>query len=231
MLPIVTISLNDTEYQRLREKALQLGYATITEFIIDIIEKYLESDLSKSIGTETPSSIIDMNEMKKELNSLLRKLQDLINPYTSKIDELSRKTSELSEKLETIESLVKNIQSGEKALEKREKKVEYKKTALDYLRVDGYVLQKDLKWLRKPDAFFAKLKREGAIVIEGDNGFIAIDRNFYQELTKELESIKTPDPKETIQKISSKARKLLQVLLDEGLLIYDSNSKSWKLTF
>lgn len=226
-MPIITISLSDSEYQKLREKALQLGYSTLTEFIIDIIDKYMETEITKPSELSTQQAQLDISEIKKEINNLLRKIQDLINPYTSKIDELSRKTAELAEKLETLETLVKASQVVERT--KVEKVIEKRKTALDYLKVDGYVLQKDLKWLRKPDAFFAKLKREGAIVIEGEKGYIAIDRDFYEALVRELEKVKTHDAKEAVQKISPKARKLFEVLLNEGFVIYDSNTKSWKL--
>jgi outer membrane murein-binding lipoprotein Lpp len=227
-LPIITISLSDSEYQKLKEKALQSGYSTVTEFIIDIIDRYMEEEAPKPSEQAPQQAQPDLSEIRKEINNMLRKIQDLINPYTSKIDELSRKTAELAEKIEALENIVKAIQTGEKVAPP-EGIAEKRKTALDYLKIDGYVLQKDLKWLRKPEAFFAKLKREGAIVVEGEKGYIAIDREFYEGLVKELEKIKTNDAKEAIQKISPKARKLFEVLLNEGLVIYDSNTKSWKL--
>lgn len=201
----------------------------MTEYIIDIIRKYMEEGAIRAPEKPTEAAPVDISEIKREINSALRKIQDMINPYTSKIDDLTRKTAEMTEKIEYLESLIRDMQQ-KGAEEVPERKVERRKTALDYLKVDGYVLQKDLKWLRKPEAFFAKLKREGAIVVEGEKGYIAIDREFYEELVRELQSLKTADAKEALQKISPKARKLLEALLNEGLVIYDSNTKSWKLT-
>jgi len=226
-VPIITISLSDDDYQKLKEKASALGYSTVTELIIDAINAFIE-ERESGLKASAPA---DAELIKKEIGSLLRKIQDTINPYTSKIDELARKAAEILERLDSLEKTVA-AQFERPAAERRPAaEAREKKTALDYLKVDGYVLQSDLKWLKKPEAFFAKLKREGAIVIEGDRGYIAIDSEFYREFSRVVESVRAADLSEAVKSMPAKYRRLFQALADEGLVIYDSNSKSWKITF
>lgn len=239
MLPVVAITIGDQDFQRLKETAQQAGFSSVSEFILHVLERYLEElrtgqrqavQAPPPVREPAPAAGPALSEeaLRRELGTLLRRIQDTINPYTSKVDELSRRVSELYERIERIEGLLRTATAQRAAEEARP--VERRRTAMDYLKQDGFVLQKELKWLKKPEAFFSKLRKEGAVVVEGLSGFIAIDKDFYGELVNALGKVDTPNVNEALSRLSPRLRRLFQVLVDEGFVIYDHNARAWKAT-
>jgi len=74
------------------------------------------------------------------------------------------------------------------------------KTAMDILRERKIVIETELSRIRNRDAFFNKLRSEGAVVLETAKGRIAILSEFWQEFREKLASI-TTNSEDKIKKI------------------------------
>jgi|SRR5579875_1304037 len=113
--------------------------------------------------------------------------------------------------------------------ETNDKKV--KKTAIDIVKERGFLVESKMN-LRNADAFFSKLERGGAKIIETDNdGRIAIDNNFYEKFLKELDKADYTDEKkvvETLNKADKRFVELFKMLRNNAILYFDANERKWK---
>jgi len=113
--------------------------------------------------------------------------------------------------------------------ETNDKKV--KKTAIDIIKERGFLVESKMN-LRNADAFFSKLERGGAKIIETDNdGRIAIDSNFYEKFLKELDKVDYTDEKkvvETLNKADKRFVELFKILRNNAILYFDANERKWK---
>ncbi len=227
-MPIVTIRLSDEEYKVLRKKAMEKGVSSIADYIKMVAEKEASSE-SRGLGLKSQSSI-------------LRVIQDMINPYTSKIDRIAVNIADLIERVESIEDRIARLEASIDELKERisELKIQQPTTtvrvrrarpsAIERLRDEGYVMQEDLKWLSNPRAFFEKLRREGAVVIEAGGRYIAVDPEFWREFEKSVSELATEDPGEACGLLGSKKCRLFKALVDAGYIFYDRIAGRWVIS-
>ena len=106
-----------------------------------------------------------------------------------------------------------------------------KKTAIDIIRERGFLVESKMN-LRNADAFFSKLEREGAKIIETDNdGRVVIDNNFYENFMKELGKIEYADEKKIIEilnKTDKRFAEIFKILRSNAVIYFDVNEKKWK---
>lgn len=230
-MKIISIKLTDEEYKELEEKARQEGYVLLSEYVRSVL-----------FGRQTPIQNqinVDVNNpeiVNQIVTKLERKIMDYINPFTAQIEEIKRKIADLTEKIEELESSKKSAEKIEKSEEKKQIKVEVKKeqpqlkkTAIERLQEEGIFFESELKALRDPTAFFNKLEREGAKIMYLESERIAMSQDFYNKFIEDISSIDTSDPEEAASKLEPKEAKLFRKLAKEALVIYDANSKGWKL--
>ncbi|BCU70392.1 plasmid mobilization protein [Stygiolobus caldivivus] len=234
-MKVIQIKLTDEEYRQLEDKARQEGYVLLSEYVRSVL-------LGRQTTVSNPISI-DINNadvINQITNKLERKIIDYINPFTSQIEELKRKIAELTEKIEELESNNKSIEkteekrttAGSRILEtKREQQPQQpKKRSIERLQEEGIVFESELKSLRDPSAFFAKLEREGAKIIYLETERIAMSQDFYNKFLEDISTLNTSDLEEAASKLDPKEAKLFRKLAREAFVIYDANSKGWRLT-
>ena len=222
-MPIVTIRLSDEEYKVLRKKALEKGVSSIADYIKIVAEKEASRE-PRSTGLKSQSNLI-------------RAIQDMINPFTSKIDRIAVNLAELIERIENIEDRLAKLESSLDELKERISEIKAQPTttrtrrtrpsAIERLRGEGYVMQEDLRWLSNPRAFFEKLRREGAVVIEAGGRYIAVDPEFWREFEKSISELETEDPGEACGVLGSKKCRLFKALVDAGYIFYDRVAGRW----
>lgn len=103
-----------------------------------------------------------------------------------------------------------------------------KKTAIEILTEQGVIFESEVK-LRDPDAFFNKLEREGAMIINTEKERIALSREFFEEFQNKIKQIHSSDKEETASKLETREAKLFRKLVEEGLAIYNSEIKGWEI--
>ncbi len=213
-MPVITIKLDEKEYRELKEKALNEGFESVAEYIKKLIFQKEEAKMPQSI---------------------LRTVQDMINPFTAKVDELARSYGEIIEKLEKVEEKVERLEeTTSKTLERPYRRTPSRKpsrkTAIDRLREEGAVFQSELSWLNNPKAFFNKLRREGAIVIDDEKEMIAVDPEFWEEFVSEITMIGEENVSLVEKKLGGKKKVLFKKLVDKGIIFYDKLENRWSVS-
>ncbi|MEN3000191.1 MAG: hypothetical protein ABDH61_06440 [Acidilobaceae archaeon] len=218
----IWVELSKEEYEALVERARNEGYASTSEFVKEVLKR--AAARAEARGSEV-KEIAEGVSRRVE-----RTISDLLNPYTGKIDEISRKISELIELLEAErgkEREVKETRETRGAGERRPL------SAIDRLKDQRVVFSEDMRWLKAPEKFFEKLRREGALVIEVGEERIAVDKEFWEQFSKEVGSISVRSVEEASSLIGSflgeGASRLFKKLARGGLLVYDEDSEEWVL--
>lgn len=206
---VVSIKIPEELFSFLSKESQERGIS-IDELVSRIISRYLgeEAYIDEKIAVR-----------------LERKVQDVIMPFTTEIDNMKRQIAQIVEAIDELQSVCKG--SDRRHAEKRDEKRQ-RSTAIDILEEQGVVFEEDLD-LKNPDAFFAKLEREGAKVVRLRSGRIAIHPNFLEEFSNEIEKIDTNDLKKATSKLTTKKAELFLKLVAEGLLYFDENKKKWVL--
>ncbi|AHC51142.1 hypothetical protein SUSAZ_03565 [Sulfolobus acidocaldarius SUSAZ] len=229
----IYIKLSEEEYKQLEERARKEGYVLVSEYIRSIL---LSNESQRTITRAEAS-----NDLINQLMSRLeKKVIDFINPFTAQLEELKKKIAELSERIEELEDkkIEKQDQISNKPLEARQqqskkddKQIQQqspKKTAIEILNEQGVIFESEVK-LRDPDAFFNKLEREGAMIINTQKERIALSREFFEEFQNKVKEIHSSDKEETASKLETREAKLFRKLVEEGLAIYNSEIKGWEI--
>ncbi|MEM4503008.1 MAG: CopG family transcriptional regulator, partial [Ignisphaera sp.] len=155
-------------------------------------------------------------------------------PFTQKVDDLGRKVAELLERLEVVEERLFKLEETIKTVETRREEIKVqeksRKSAIEILKEQKVMFEKDIaNKIRNRDSFFARLEREGAIVIEAKDERIAVEPSFWNSFVNKLKLTKTNNDDELKKIFDPIEFKLLQKLKESALIVYDGTSKSWNL--
>ncbi|HIQ24333.1 MAG TPA: hypothetical protein EYH50_04725 [Pyrodictium delaneyi] len=184
-------------------------------------------------------------DLEKLVTRLERRIQDMVNPWTAKIDSLSSKLAEAIERLESLEERVKSLEEALESQRRREgtitrvqpqqaseRKEHYqrarRRSAIERLREQGVVFEHDVQWLRDRDAFFEKLRREGALILDIGGERVAVDRAFWENFREKVEQLPTANDDEIKLLLTDTQYTLFQRLKEAGLVYFDASKKAWR---
>jgi hypothetical protein len=221
----IKVWLRKEDYELVKALAEKEGYSSVSDFLSELLPSCLRG----------PEEKTDIEALAKRLE---RVIVDLLNPYTAKIDEIYKRLGEI---IELIESISQPQPAKEEILvQPRQKKVERPQprkglSAIERLRSEGVVFQEDMSWLKAPEKFFQKLEREGAIVIDVDGEKVAVDSSLWSSFKEALQQVMVRDPNEAASLIASAVgrpivAKLFKKLVSSGLVYYDEEYGSWRLS-
>ncbi|MEM0366817.1 MAG: hypothetical protein QXJ70_07185 [Acidilobaceae archaeon] len=218
---IIKIELSRGEYEALKAISRREGYNLVSEYVKSVVKKALEERGEKVEG-------LSVKELSEAIGKRIERIvSDLMNPYTGKIDDISRKISDIITILESIS------QEKEKTAKTIVREAKKPITAIERLKSQGVVFSEDVQWMKSPEKFFEKLKKEGAIVLEYGGERIAIDSDLWESFREEVQSISVRDVDEASTLIESSlgesAGKLFRKLAKIGLLLYDEDNGVWVL--
>lgn len=229
-MKIVTLRLDDKVYEELAKRAKDQGFPTISDYIGSLILKHIEEVRPKDVREEAKKGPV----LDRVVALVERKVQDSVNPFTQKVDDLGRKVAEILERLEVVEERLSRLETTVKTVEVKHEEPKAqrkpKKSAIDILREQKIIFEKDIaNRIRDRDSFFARLEREGAIVIEAKDERVAIESSFWNNFVSKLRSTKTNNDEELKKIYSPIELKLLQKLKESALVVYDGTSRGWNL--
>ncbi|MEM1968006.1 MAG: hypothetical protein QXT23_01030 [Acidilobaceae archaeon] len=218
---IIKIELSRGEYEALKAISRREGYNLVSEYVKSVVKKALGERGEKVEG-------LSVKELSEAIGKRIERIvSDLMNPYTGKIDDISRKISDIITILESIS------QEKEKTAKTIVREAKKPITAIERLKSQGVVFSEDVQWMKSPEKFFEKLKKEGAIVLEYGGERIAIDSDLWESFREEVQSISVRDVDEASTLIESSlgesAGKLFRKLAKIGLLLYDEDNGVWVL--
>ena len=234
---VISTVVDEETYKLLKRKAELKGYRLLSDYLRFLIER----DLSEE--EQVPSGILSEleNLLNKKLSRIERTVADLLNPYTGKIDRIITLVTELKEELEqSRETMAQQeptsfTQEARQSSEQKKPLVSYRKeqthpprkTAIERLKEEGAVYESDLGWLKRPDLFFSKLEREGAIVFEAGEERVAVDPEFLNELKSKLREINIPEAESVEKLLRPQEARLFRLLVDSGRAYFDSVEGGW----
>ncbi len=183
----------------------------------------------------------------EDLVRLRRSLEDLLNPVTGKIDSLRsqfatvyeamekiiEKLEELSKKVEQAPTVphpratvpAARVEEGGQAHPRRRRT-----SAIEILKEQKVMYESDIaSKIKNRDAFFERLKRDGAIVLELTDQRVAVDPEYWQEFLKRLEEINTNSEPELEKALGKRGYQLLKALMRSTLAYFDATERKWKL--
>jgi hypothetical protein len=213
---LVKIELTKSEYEALKAIARREGYSLVSEYLRDIIRGVVEGRIGKSVSGG------------EQVDALARRLErvivDILNPYTGKIDEITRRLAELRELLEEARE--------ERVREVVERPVR-RAPAIEKLKEQGVVFQEDVRWMKSPERFFEKLKREGAMVLSIGGERVALDPGFWARFAEEVDKISVGDVEEAASllemSLGEAAGRLFRKMVKAGVAVYDEDQGIWVL--
>lgn len=211
------ITLTKEEYEALKALARGEGYLQVSDYAALL--------LRRAMARREAGQQIDARELSEAISKRLeRTIVDLINPFTGKIDEISRRISEL---VDAIESKEEARAPQERAPERRAQQP----SAMGKLKEQGVVFKEEVSWMKSPERFFEKLKREGAIVVERGDEKIAIDPELWGRFMEEVSKMTAKDVEDAAELVNSylgeRAAKLFKKLVRLGIVVYDEDEQSW----
>jgi len=245
---IIAVKLPEEVYEEVKRRAERLGYALVADYVRDIILRDIgyeaRRDIAEIVREEVKKALsesggagisIDVGEIvNKVMMRVEKKLQDLINPWTAKVDELSTRLAEIVERVEGIEQRLASIEAHQRSLVPSprtqtitERKAR-RKTAIERLRDQGVVFEHEVQWLRDRDAFFERLRREGALIIEVNGERIAVDREFWQQTRSKIEKLSTANDDEIRLLLTRQQYDLFRKLKEAGYIYFDATNHTWK---
>ncbi len=221
----------------------------LIERIGSIVRAVLQEELKGVQGLEDIDRIVARLE---------RRVQDMINPWTGKVDRALQAIAELQERLEALEEEVKKLREAFEEqrerlehVEQREHRVEVvprrhgyqhyphggeegyrrrRRTAIEWLREKGVLFESELTRLRDRDAFFEKLRREGALVIELPGERVAVDRDYWTRFLERLRRVNAVREDEVRAVMDDAMFKLFQKLKEAGLVYFDARTGTWRVS-
>ncbi|MGC8996857.1 MAG: hypothetical protein ACP5J1_03145 [Fervidicoccaceae archaeon] len=233
-MPIVSIKLTEEEFNLLKTKAASKGFESISDYVKNVALSEQRPLSQPTLTTkEIPEREPGVSKEKELVQSIARAVQDIVNPFTAKIDELARSVAELRERIDRLEEAFQKVvtESEERGGERKTMaKPARGGTAIERLSMEGVVFQSELTWLKNPKAFFDKLKREGAIVIELEGEYIAVDPEFWDNFQSKLSAIKERDSAKVAKSLPDKMSTLFRKLLSGGKLAYDPAENAWRIS-
>ena len=216
----------------LEERLTRLEEGELTprlyERILEIVKSVLAESVEKSLKA---SSTIEIREetVNKIVQRIERKVMDIINPFTAKVDNIASKLADLVEKVEVLEERVEKLEEEFKRVrEQAIQKHHHRRSAIDRLKEQGVVFESELRWLRDRDAFFERLRREGAIILDVKGERIAIYPSFWSKFKDKVEKLPTAIDDEIKVLLRDIEYKLFTRLREAGLVYYDASKRAWR---
>ncbi len=236
-LPEVKIALSDDDAKRI------LSYyptKRLDEAVKDILFNALRGE-AKCEALE--KEIADLNLVVSNLKRIVIVAGDTINSYSQMLSDLRSRVSEVIGMIQELNSKVKELEgkleavgkeSGTKAAPKpeareaRPERRERRASAIEILKKQRVMFESDLaSKIRNRDAFFERLRKDGALVLELADQRIAVDPEYWEEFLDKLSQLNTNSEKKLEQELGPVGHELLKALSKNALVYFDATKRKW----
>ncbi len=213
-------------------------------FIIESLSSPKEDKVVKhGIQTKTYASPISREDLMK----LQRSIQDILNPYSAKVDSLARRLADVINILELLTEKVRSVEESIKKLQEqiqqvpstiakptyayhRERRERGRRSAVEILKDQKVMFESDIaSKIKNRDAFFERLKRDGAVILELPNERVAVDPDFWEEFRRKVSQLTSNNDDEIAKELGSEGFNLLKALIHSAQAYYDATRRRWIL--
>ncbi len=241
MAKLIPVRVPDEVYRELLRRSREEGYTLLSDYVSDLITRCLRGHAVQQLGDvrrvveEVVQNYVRELSEEKIIARLERRLQDMLNPWTAKIDSIAARLADVVEKLEAVEERVQKLEEKIKQVEEKAEHPPHtykagvrRRSAIERLKEQGIVFESDVQWLRDRDAFFERLRREGAIILNVGGERVAVDKEFWENFVDKVEKLPTPNDEEVKVLLTEQQYRLFRKFKESGLIYYDSTEKRWK---
>ncbi|GEM_PF-287092 len=195
----------------------------------------------------------------EDLARFRRSIEDLLNPTTGKIDDMRGKLATIIELLEGIVERLREVDSkidrvaaqppqpeaqpaqqqpprpprvahAARAKAEAQQPRRRRTSAIEILKEQKIMFESDITGkIKNRDAFFERLRRDGAVVLELARQRVAIDPDYWNEFVEKLKSLNTNSEAEMEKVLGKVGMRLLKELMQSTLAYFDATTKKWEL--
>ena len=161
------------------------------------------------------------------LVSKVSELAEVVDKLASGLHQLAERVAEIERRLPAQQagSVEEAPSAGGKASPGSAKP---RRTAMDILREQRFILEPEASHLKNRDAFFGKLRAEGAVVVETAKGRVAVLPEVWEDLRSRLSSVGTSREDAVRERLGGELFRLFRFLSESGELYYDGRVKQWR---
>ncbi len=214
-------------------------------FVVDIPYEVLEKIIRKYRGLPPEEAlrqfIVDAVKEGKAPELPAARTADTSQYMAAKLDQVAKNVGRLFELVEELVTRFKSLEEEvgsvkelvSQRVERREvpaKEVRERKAAIDFLKEQKVMYESDIvSRIRNRDAFFERLKRDGAVVIKLEKERVAIDPDFWREFLSRVKRLRTSEEDEILKVLGKEGSKLLRKLMESDLAIFNAVTKRWEI--
>ena len=238
------------------EVKLELGEKAVKKvlekFPGEPLEKAIEKAVKESINMEKMGDIKDLENEVERIHSVVHNLQrivattgDLLNSYSQVLNDIRLKLTELMDKIDGLESRINDligkfeesqiqvapkpeVVPHEARESPKERSKERKTSAIGILKKQKVMFEADLaSKIRNRDAFFERLRKDGALVLSLTDQRVAIDPEYWGDFLTKLKSLDTNSEKKIHEVLGKVGSELLKALSKNALAYFDATKKRW----
>ena len=242
-MPEVTVKLSEDIAKKILSR--YPGYS-IEEALNVLIQEAIGQGLAKETkeAKMIEEEISNLNSVVNSLRRIVVSAGDTLNSYSQVLNEIRTRVSDLisivqslSDQISGLQPLIKMIKEHAEVgasprYEAREipheRAKERRASAIEILKKQKVMFEEDLaSKIRNRDAFFERLRKDGALVITSQNQRIAIDPEYWHEFLKNLERLNTNSEAKLKEELGSVGHELLKELSKSALAYFDATKKKW----
>ncbi len=244
---LVAFKAPDDLYEELKRRSLESGYTLVSDYVRDLVASCVRGeglpqlrglgDVRRLVESLVRDAVREVSE-ERVLSRIERRVQDMLNPWTAKIDGVASRLATVIERLEALEDRISKLEEKLRELEERVAEQHAapaqppararRRSAIERLREQGIVFESDVQWLRDRDAFFERLRREGALILNVGGERVAVDKGFWENFVDKVEKLPTPNDEEVRVLLTEPQYRLFRKLKESGMIYFDSTERRWK---
>ncbi len=212
------------------------------------LKKLLEEELEGK-GSEAEmieKEILSLQSIANNLQRVVMAAGDTLNSYSQMLSDMRLRLAEIWEFLKEVNERISRLESMLQAPSKpqevvqvqqqrpeareirHERSRERRSSAIEILKKQRIMFESDLaSKIRNRDAFFERLRKDGALVLTLSDQRIAIDPEYWREFLSTLEALRTNAEKELKEALGHQGYQLLMALSKSALAYFDATKKKW----
>lgn len=236
----ITVEVSEEVLKKVLKKYPGL---TPEEAVLKILEGEAGQESSEKGVIE--EEIAGLHSVVNNLQRLVRVMGDTVNSYSKMLSDINVKMAQMMEILQDLSMKVEESKKGReqsayplpeearpsyRGAERRRsyRGRERRKSAIEILGEQKVMYESEIaKKINNRDAFFDRLRRDGAIVLALKNQRVAVDRAFWEEFLKKVEELDTNREDQMKQALGKVGYELLKELSNSALAYFDLVRKKW----
>ncbi|RLG79086.1 MAG: hypothetical protein DRO10_01175 [Thermoprotei archaeon] len=236
----ITVEVSEEVLKKVLKKYPGL---TPEEAVLKILEGEAGQESSEKGVIE--EEIAGLHSVVNNLQRLVRVMGDTVNSYSKMLSDINVKMAQMMEILQDLSMKVEESKKGReqsayplpeearpsyRGVERRRsyRGRERRKSAIEILGEQKVMYESEIaKKINNRDAFFDRLRRDGAIVLALKNQRVAVDRAFWEEFLKKVEELDTNREDQMKQALGKVGYELLKELSNSALAYFDLVRKKW----